>query len=368
MAGIIDTKFKKKGYNKNLIFKYKIATYCLKSYFIFVLIIAYILSFNKTKTSSKRKFTKRIYQDQIKSNPKNRTNITRIENNYHIINKTNYQYFCCFCAIGREENRYSRELISYYLGLGVEKFVFGDNNLPNTEKLADVLQDYIKNGTVDIIDINDTAINQAYFYGIVYEKYKQKCNWLTFFDFDEYLYMESENGTKLNLREYLNLPTYDQCEAIIFNWLMYGDNELVHYDNRTSIVRFTRPDYNNYANRFVKTIVRGNLSKAFGIGSSIHLSNREIKKCNSLGKTPRYYPDSQVPPVHQNAYIMHFNTRTAEEYVKKIRKGSPGGFKFDVNERVNLFFVHNRFTKEKLKVFEEAFNRTFSGLGNRPGI
>ena len=126
--------------------------------------------------------------------------------------------------------------------------------------------------------------------------------------------------------------------------------------------------YNNYANRFVKTIVRGNLSKAFGIGSSIHLSNREIKKCNSLGKTPRYYPDSQVPPVHQNAYIMHFNTRTAEEYVKKIRKGSPGGFKFDVNERVNLFFVHNRFTKEKLKVFEEAFNKTFSGVGNRPGM
>ena len=62
-------------------------------------------------------------------------------------------YFCCFCAVGRKENRYSRELISYYMSIGVDKFVFIDNNLPDTEKFSDVLQDYIKNGTVDIIEM-----------------------------------------------------------------------------------------------------------------------------------------------------------------------------------------------------------------------
>ena len=38
------------------------------------------------------------------------------------------------------------------MNLGVDKFVFVDNNLPNTEKLSDVLQDYIDNGIVDIIE------------------------------------------------------------------------------------------------------------------------------------------------------------------------------------------------------------------------
>jgi hypothetical protein len=60
--------------------------------------------------------------------------------------------------LGKKENLYSRQLISYYLNLGVEKFVFGDNNDPNTEKLSDVLQDYINNGTVDIIDIIGSSI------------------------------------------------------------------------------------------------------------------------------------------------------------------------------------------------------------------
>ena len=51
------------------------------------------------------------------------------------------------------ENRYARELISYYSKIGVDKFIFGDNNVLNTEKLSDVLQDYINNNLVDIHEI-----------------------------------------------------------------------------------------------------------------------------------------------------------------------------------------------------------------------
>ena len=92
------------------------------------------------------------------------------------------EYFCCFCAMGKRENLYSRELIEYYRGIGVEKFVFGDNNLPNTEKLSDVLEDYIKEGLVDILEIFGSTIGQGEFYGVMYDKYKKKCKWLTFFD------------------------------------------------------------------------------------------------------------------------------------------------------------------------------------------
>ena len=90
-------------------------------------------------------------------------------------------YFCCFCAMGRKENLYSKELISYYMSIGVDKFVFMDNNLPNTEKISDVLQDYIKNGTVDIIEMFGSGTGQAELFGIMYNKYQNQCNWLTFF-------------------------------------------------------------------------------------------------------------------------------------------------------------------------------------------
>ena len=65
----------------------------------------------------------------------------------------NFTYDACFVALGREENKYVRELVEYYSKIGVEKFIFGDNNLPNTEKLSDVLQDYIKDGIIDIIEL-----------------------------------------------------------------------------------------------------------------------------------------------------------------------------------------------------------------------
>ena len=143
------------------------------------------------------------------------------------------------------------------MSIGVEKFVFIDNNLPNTEKLSDVLQDYINNGTVDIIEMLGSGIGHAEFFGIMYDKYQNKCNWLTFFDFDEYLVLFSEKGKELSLKEFLSNKKFDHCDAIEFNWVNYGDNNLLYYDNRTSIERFTEPNFDDYSNRFVKSIIRG---------------------------------------------------------------------------------------------------------------
>ena len=67
-------------------------------------------------------------------------------------------YFACFCSKARQENRYARQLIPYYLKLGVNKFIFLDNNLNNTEKLSDVLGDYKKSGLVDIYDLLGSKI------------------------------------------------------------------------------------------------------------------------------------------------------------------------------------------------------------------
>jgi hypothetical protein len=88
--------------------------------------------------------------------------------------------------MAKQENIYAKELIEYYINLGVEKFIFGDNNLPNTEKLSDILQVYISNGIVDIIEIFGSAIGQSEFQQSIYEKYKTKCGWFLYFDFDEY--------------------------------------------------------------------------------------------------------------------------------------------------------------------------------------
>ena len=278
-------------------------------------------------------------------------------------NNTKFEYFFCFCGVGKKENLYSRQLISYYLNLGVEKFVFGDNNDPNTEKLSDVLQDYINNGTVDIIDILGSSIGQSEFYGILYEKYKRRCEWLSFFDFDEYLVIYFEEGKNLTLKEFLPNKKFDKCEAIIFNWVLYNDNDLVYYDNRTLLERFTKPSFEDPANIFVKPIVRGNLDKQpFVDQKTHHRPVPEIKVCNSNGNLLSTYSDT-YPPYYKNGFLIHFNFKTAEEYISKMLKGINGGHQFDINRldgNIDKFFQHNKFTKEKLKVFETYFNRTFN--------
>ena len=276
------------------------------------------------------------------------------------IKKSEYDYYCCFCVMGKMENHYARELISYYLSIGVDKFVVADNNDPNTEKFSDVLQDYIKNGTVDILDIIGKDYNYGFYYGEMYKQYKKKCKWLSFFDFDEYLVMHFNDSKNLTLNEFLPNNIFDKCEAIQFNWFMHGDNDLVYYDNRTSMERFTRPDYGNYANKFVKVIIRGGLNKTtFESGGSIHTLHKDIFLCNSLGEIQTYHRDNIDPPIFKYGYLIHYNTRTAEEYVRKVKRCYAGRNDCDYEERVRLFFIHNKFTEEKLKVFEKNFNRTF---------
>jgi len=268
-------------------------------------------------------------------------------------------YFCCFCVMGRMENKYTRELITYYRSIGVDKFVIADNNAPGTEKFSDVIPDYISNKLVDLIDIIGKSYDYSQYYEIMYEKYQNRCDWLAFFDFDEYLVMHNEEGKNITMKEYLSNETFGKCEAIQINWLLAGDNDLVYYDNRTSIERFTKPSFNHPANRFVKILARGNLNKAvFTAYQSCHMTNRDIVTCNSAGKIMEVHSDTVTPEL-KYAYLLHFVTRTAEEYVQKVKRGYAGNRNMPYNERVHTFFTVNKVTEEKVKVFEKHFNRTF---------
>ena len=288
-----------------------------------------------------------------------RKNINYSQNN-HKLNKL--KYFACFCTIARMENRYARELISYYSKIGVDKFIFGDNNVLNTEKLSDVLQDYINNNLVDIHEIFGSDTGQAEFYQSMYEKYNSKCNYFLFFDFDEYLEIHFNNNT--SLQNLLTNNIFNNCESISFNWLTYTDNDLIYYDKRTLIERFTQPNYDDTDNLYVKSIVKGGLNKTiFYPQQSNHIPDSQLKICDSKGNIiPRYAynPYTINPPIYENGFLKHFSTKTAEEYCNKMERGGARNLKYDYDERLQIFFRINKFSKKKLKIFEEKFNRTFN--------
>ena len=336
---------------ENLIYIYSFNFFCKTIFIIFLsILLKLVILWKKKKKLLKIKNSENIITNQIHKN----------------INESS-EYFACFCAKARKENKYVRELISYYSKIGVEKFIFGDNNYIGTEKLTDVIQDYVDSGQVDIYEIFGSNISQNEFCQYIYEKYKNKCKWFLFFDLDEYLEVYFENKKPLMLQDFLTNKNFDKCESLLFNWVIYTDNDLLYYDNRPLLERFTSFSYNNRANVYVKSIVRGGLNKTiFYPKKSNHVPDSNVIICDSIGRIrTRYNPFTIQPPVFDYGILKHFATKTTEEFIEKTKRGYNGNIPLKPEDRIIVFFSHNKFTEEKLKLFEKGFNKSFDTIKYR---
>ena len=216
------------------------------------------------------------------------------------------------CTIGKNENLYAKEFIEYYYHLGFNKIIIFDNNEIFGEKFDDILKDYISKKIVDIEDIRGLKSIQMAAINYCYRKNMYLYDWIAFFDFDEYLFLNNYS----NIKHYLFNKEFEKCQSILFNWYIYDDNNLLKYDNRRIVERFT---HLKKITSLTKFIARGNLNKL--LISSAHIAIN-INYCNSKGEL--VYPKSYLELPKENnskAYIKHYYTKTAEEYCFKVRRG-----------------------------------------------
>ena len=327
--------------------KKRIITFFYSSIYIYKTLIILLLTFIF------------LYLTITENNLLRHTNIIISKKTINTKKVNNSLYFSCFIAMGKSENLYARELIEHYISIGFEKFYLGDDNSLHDEQLSDVLQDYIDKGYVDIIDIRGKNWSLVDYYQYSLEKYKHTCKWMSFYDFDEYLEFVDKNMT---IKDYLSLDIFNKCDVIKIHWLMFFDNGLIHYDNRTLKERFPKPDYNCFMNNFHKSIVRGRdyngtmWTKATGN----HQPNETlVYGCNEIGN--RVYDTHGIltSPIYKYGYIRHHSSKTIEEFGKKLLRGFDHR-KYNFKERVEDFFKYNEFTKEKLEIIENMLNTTFT--------
>ena len=221
-------------------------------------------------------------------------NNNSIINNYTIIKKQGL----CLCSLSKNENLYAREFIEYYHSLGFEKIIIFDNNDINGEKIEYVLKDYIKNKFVEIIDVRGISSAQIPSFNYCYKKYNQLFDWIAFFDFDEFLFINNYT----NINDYIYNKRFENCQTILFNWFFYDDNDLEKYDGRKIIERFTHPKMKSQR---VKSIVRGNIKNliipvSFILGINIDFF------CNPNGI--RIYPKTFDSSPFQNDYTIFIKT------------------------------------------------------------
>ena len=268
-----------------------------------------------------------------------------------------YKYFFCFTSMAKSENKYVHELINYYKNIGVNKFYIADNNDNNHEKLQDLLANDILTGLVDVIDIIGIKKDQTQLFGEVYEKHKSECRWMSFYDFDEYLEFNKTNNN-YNIQNYFSKTKFQKCDVILINWIVYNDNDFVKYNNRTLNDRFKKPLYNSEINKFVKSIIKGNLNwNPWEYDQTSHRPKHQLRTCDSNGNRVKTFNDVIIPPILDNVYIKHFVTKTIEEYIDKIKRGHPSQ-SFLLSKWIDNFFKINTVTVEKVKYIENKLNIT----------
>ena len=248
------------------------------------------------------------------------------------------------CAIGRLENRYTREWVEHYNSLGVDKiFIYDNNRISDGELFADVLQPYIEAGFVEVV----------YFEGLQKDAY-EKCyrdhsddyEWIGFFDFDELVCI----GDGRDIHDFLD--DYE-ADVVSLNWMTMTDSGLTHYDERPMAERFTQGTGEDFEiNRHVKSFVRSGIN---GISfNDPHIPNAPALQCeNVLHERIEQIP-VQPKVIHNVAYIKHYNTKTAEEWATlKMRRLSPCGDEYNREmkaKNVEYFFSINERTPEKEEI------------------
>ena len=255
------------------------------------------------------------------------------------------------CTIAKMENLYIREFIEHYKLIGVDKIIIFDNNNKDGERFEDVINDYINNDFVNIINYRDCKMCQYHSYEECYNKFKNKYDWFLFFDVDEYLILPNYK----NIHDFVNDNRFNKFDIIHVNWIFFDDNDLIYYDNRPLQKRFIRPRHfikKNYKNYLIKSIIRSRLSKLKFTNS--HTPKGKYKVCDVTGKKVRNVPVLKDNPAQLNLnvpYLKHFNCKTVEEFFNnKMNRGFPDEFgvkDFKKKMSKDYFFYENNWNSIK---------------------
>ena len=265
------------------------------------------------------------------------------------------------CCIGRLENQYAVEFVEWYKKLGFDKIFIYDNNHDGEEYFEDVLQSYIDDGFVEIINYRNLQAAQLMAYNNCYQNHGNEYDWIAFFDFDEFLTLVKDKDIKSYLSH------FDGFQGVKINWMVYTDSNLIKSDGRGVLERFTTPmeydkcvTYKFPENYHVKSILR--TRNGFVWNGTPHNING-AKYADSDGNETNDSPFQKYS--YESAYIKHFTTKTIEEFINgKYKKGTADrdikSFKNTTYGSIDSFFKVNERTKEK----DEYINSIIKPIDN----
>ena len=270
------------------------------------------------------------------------------------------------CVIAKGENKYIREFVEFYKKMKVDKIFLYDNNDPDGEKFDEVISDYINNGYVQVNDFRGIERAQHRAYKDCYDNNYKLFDWFLYFDVDEFIYLKDFN----DIKSFASHKRFKDCERIHFNWVMYTDNNLLYYDDRPVLERFTEKEPNARKSKSggaqeIKSMIRGKNPKVNV--HCIHVIDRTLKVCDGFGNRKQVVDLRTLRSDYEYYYLRHYYSKSTEEFIEKIMKTDAVHAQSQGTQlfKIKRYFTYNVVTKAKLDLIENRTGLDLSGYRYR---
>lgn len=220
------------------------------------------------------------------------------------------------CAIVKDEQRFVREWVEWYLNNGFDKlYIYEDYTSTSHEEQ---LQDYIASGKVELTPLKNTTIKISDYTGTNVQKtlylwFLDQCqqgiidaDWVGFFDVDEFI--DFEPGWNLQKLE----ESLKDEPGVLLSWVMYGANG-----------HEKRPDgsvVDNYTSHLPLTWI--NMKPKWSVKSlvNVHKCKCEydvvIHVFSGLKHTDGSGVDDNLS--FEKAWLRHYFTKSFEDYKNRV--------------------------------------------------
>lgn len=294
------------------------------------------------------------YKDYLDVLDNNRLSpINMLNDRSNSLTKANeYKYYFGVSMQFRNEKPYLKEWIDFHLLMGADiLFLFDDRSEDNPEE---VLDPYINKGKVIYEKVNKYKLRWQNIKRIMID-YKNIVRWIAVLDIDEFLYPTRKEET---IKDVLKEFDDEGIKAIYVNWLGFGSNGHVKYEEKSVLERFTkRSEYLYGMNSAGKSIIQPAIiesvknSHIFPLKKGYEYYNdTKEKKQNTLFKTDedkkKYYKyvepyfnayginlkkristnkrnfncPRNYPPTYDRLCINHYTLKSEEEFLGKLKK------------------------------------------------
>ena len=245
---------------------------------------------------------------------------------------------CVIAAVARDENPYISEWVKHHLDLGFDEIRIYDNQskVPLQTKIDKLPNEYRKRVFVEIEPISDNPQISSYQKALA--RYKDDTEWLAYFDIDEFIELEKPLSEVLDRRLSVG--------ALFICWQFYNANGHEKYEDKPVVERFTQKSA-TLDNCKGKYIARPKDILAVGVHYPILVLGKSMVKVDG---TVCYH--ANVTPVYRDMYIKHYYTKSYEEWLWKINRGSCDS---RCLKKYNEFFWYN-------PDLQYLYNSDFAGL------